>query len=230
MINIIVQARMSSSRFPGKMMHDFGGVPLYEYVLERCLSIPGNVNVILATSEDDSDTALAEEASDKGYSVFRGSLNDVLGRFVDCCEAFGFQHVVRVCGDSPFVDIELIHKYHSDFTENQLGYLGFQKNYITAGLDFEIVSMELLVKIHKLLPESAPEREHVTQFIRNNPQMYDLTLVSDEFLPILNDDVILTVDYKKDYEYQNKLATKLKSDYGYSFTTQQLIKIQENME
>jgi spore coat polysaccharide biosynthesis protein SpsF len=99
---ILVFARMSSSRLPGKALRDFGGMPLIVWVLRRASGLP--YPVFLATSSDPSDDALASVAEGEGIGVHRGSLDDVLGRALGAARRFDLDVVARLCGDRPYFD------------------------------------------------------------------------------------------------------------------------------
>lgn len=101
---IIVFARMNSTRLPGKMMAEVGGMPLLEWVLRRAqqLSYP----LILATSTCSADGALVEVARQLGVAIHRGSETDVLERALDCAQEFGLRAFARLCGDRPLFDAE----------------------------------------------------------------------------------------------------------------------------
>ena len=102
----IVQARMGSSRRPGKMVEVLAGHPLIHHVLERAAAIPVVEEVVLATTPSASDDVLARYAEKMGVAVCRGSENNVLERFLQAAEMSDARYIVRLCGDAPLVDPE----------------------------------------------------------------------------------------------------------------------------
>ena len=100
---LIVQARISSSRYPKKMLHGFRGVPAIEWVINRCHKINTDYK-ILATSNDMDDDILADIAQRKGWSVVRGSVDDVLSRFAKAAREYKLDVVVRITGDCILTD------------------------------------------------------------------------------------------------------------------------------
>lgn len=100
----IVQARMGSSRLPGKMMEDLSGRPLMWHILQRARLIGPDVPVVLATTDQDRDDALVAVANAMKVDVVRGSEHDVLGRFLLALDFHPARWVARVCGDSPLFD------------------------------------------------------------------------------------------------------------------------------
>ena len=106
---IVVQARMGSTRAPGKMLrtvHDGRG--LLDWVLDRLLQEFPPERVLLATTTNAADAPLAELAKQRGVQVFRGSEHDVLARFRDAARMAGWDHVVRVCADNPLLQVRSI--------------------------------------------------------------------------------------------------------------------------
>jgi len=107
-IPVIVQARMSSKRLPGKMLLAVNGRPLLDYVVGRLRQGESISTVVVATSDETSDTPLAAFCEMKGIPCVRGPLDNVAARFKIVVETYGFKNFVRICGDSPFIDAGLI--------------------------------------------------------------------------------------------------------------------------
>src|SRR5437588_12520260 len=107
-LRIFVQARMSSKRFPGKVLTLLAGRPMIAHVLERCGQAFGADKVVLATSVDPSDDRLAAYAEGHGHALFRGELDNVAGRFQQCLAAYPCDWFVRISGDSPLIDPQLL--------------------------------------------------------------------------------------------------------------------------
>lgn len=107
-IRAFIQARMSSRRFPGKVLAPFHGRPLIDWVAAAAAQALPAGGVVLATSEHTSDDALVQHARSAGWTVFRGPLEDVFGRFKACLEAHPCDWFFRVCADSPLLDPGLL--------------------------------------------------------------------------------------------------------------------------
>jgi spore coat polysaccharide biosynthesis protein SpsF len=103
-----IQARMTSARFPGKMLAPMAGRPVLAHVVERVAAAVGHDHVVVATSTDASDDPLAGYAEALGVKVFRGTLADVFRRFQACLQAHPCDAFFRVCGDSPLLDPGLL--------------------------------------------------------------------------------------------------------------------------
>ena len=104
----IIQARMSSRRLPGKVLKPLAGVPMIQRVADRVAAAPGIAKVVLATSRDASDDAVADYCAKAGITCHRGPLDDVSARFIQAAHAEGAPAFVRITGDSPLMDPALV--------------------------------------------------------------------------------------------------------------------------
>lgn len=170
----IVQARLSSSRLPGKVLKELCGKPVLKHVLDRleCCSMVNSV--VVATTRDESDEALVQWCEEQNIDYYRGEREDVLSRFYECAIEYDADNIVRVTSDNPLVDpsivdstIELFIEKGADYGSNSL------KKTFPHGLDVEVLTFEALEESHREATEYY-EREHVTQFIRHRPQRYHL--------------------------------------------------------
>ncbi|MBT3783539.1 hypothetical protein HOF92_01110 [bacterium] len=209
---VILQARMSSTRFPEKMMRLISGLPLYLYVYQRCQVVRGVSDVVLATSDEPEDDVLAQHALESGCKVFRGSLDNVLQRYIECAKSFEADVIVRVCGDSPFLDVQWIGRKIEHFFSNTLDYVGWDHQECLPGLDSEIVRLDLLEQIISSSP-TEEEREHVTAQIRKNPQSFRSELYRWEDMSDALRGMSLTVDTREDWERASWISRVL-SEWG----------------
>lgn len=163
----IIQARMSSSRFPGKVLARLAGLPLIVFMVERVRQARLVDAMVVATSTDASDHPLAEELAKHGVACFRGNLNDVLDRFVQCARSANADHVVRLTGDCPLMDADLIDRGLSELAKGDVDYVSnVAPPTYPDGLDVECFTMRALETAwqHAKLPS---EREHVTPYLRS---------------------------------------------------------------
>jgi aminopeptidase-like protein/spore coat polysaccharide biosynthesis protein SpsF (cytidylyltransferase family) len=177
----IIQARMGSSRFPGKMLARLGCIPLLEWVVRRLLRATSLAQVVLATSDGDSDDALAGLATRIGIAVFRGSEADVLGRFAGAASMAGADNVVRICADNPFIDPAEVDRLVRYFAEKPCDYACNHQDRLGSGyadgFGAEILSAALLGKIAANARELR-HREHVTLYLWDHASEYTLTAVA----------------------------------------------------
>jgi spore coat polysaccharide biosynthesis protein SpsF len=171
----IIQARMGSCRFPGKMLARLGCLPLLEWVARRLFRATSLAQIVLATSEDEGDDALAELATTLGMIVFRGSESDVLGRFVGAATMSRADNVVRICADNPFVDpveidrlVTYFSDYPCDYACNHQDRLG---SGYADGFGAEILPLSLLRQLASLAVEQR-YREHVTLYLWEHQTAY----------------------------------------------------------
>lgn len=176
----ILQARLSSSRLPGKVMRPLLGVPMIERQVERLRRARSLDGLLLATSTDPSDDALERWAGGSALPVHRGALNDVLDRFATAARPWQPAHVVRLTADCPLADPAVIDRVvtahldaGADYTSNTL------QPTFPDGLDVEVMTLAALNAAAR--EATAPyQREHVTQFIIRQPERFHLYNVRNE--------------------------------------------------
>lgn len=180
----LVQARVSSSRLPGKVLQHMAGRSMIEHVMRRVQSCPGLAEVVLCTSIDASDDPLASLAGALNWPLYRGSLDDVLERFAVAAHLYQADHVLRVTGDCPLWDPAvgaLVLSQHLAFafsrltTNSPVELTGWPD-----GLDAEVFSREDLERAHASAT-SPRDREHVTLAMRAEGVYY---LLARESCPV----------------------------------------------
>lgn len=166
----IVQARMSSSRLPGKVLMPLGGLPLILFMLARVRRARLVDDIVLATSTDASDDELAQVVQAAGYRVHRGPLDDVLARFAGAAAASPARVLVRLTGDCPLIDPAIVDRVVQRVASGDCDYCtnGDPATY-PDGLDVEAFTHAALREAHEQarLPS---EREHVTPWLRAHPE------------------------------------------------------------
>lgn len=210
----IIQARMTSTRLPGKVMMTIGGKPMLWYVLNRTRWAKSLSDVIIATSTDKSDDAIVEFCKKHKISYFRGSLEDVLSRYYHAAKKAGADIIVRVTADCPLVDghlidkgIELFNKTNADYLSNTI------RRTFPRGFDFEILRFEILEKAY-LMAKSRADREHVTGFVwRNENGQFKIKNLKSK---MNKSKWRLTVDVAEDFKLVKILIEKYRaSDKNY---------------
>lgn len=171
---IIVQARMSSSRLPGKVLHPVAGRPLLSYLLESLAHCRNAGPVVVACSAEPSDTPIAEFCEQTGTRCFRGPLHDVMGRFAMAADALGALQFARVCGDSPLLDHRLIDHAIALFWAHRPDLVtNLHPRTFPAGQSVEVVDRTAFG--HALADSTDPaEREHVTQFLYRHADRFEI--------------------------------------------------------
>ena len=202
----IVQARMSSSRFPGKVLVPILGRPMLLLQLERLKQAKYINEIVVATSSDSDDDKIAETCLQADITCFRGSLHDVLGRFAMAAIKHEADIIVRLTADCPLNDPEIVDRL---ITLLESGQYDYASNTIERtwphGLDAEAMTIESLLAAEKN-STSSYEREHVTPFIYQNPDVYSLGSLKG---PVNQPDLRLTVDYPEDLKVISRIYGSL---------------------
>jgi spore coat polysaccharide biosynthesis protein SpsF len=171
----IIQARMGSTRFPGKVLSELCGLPMLSVLLHRVRKTDGIDEVVVATTTSYTDDILVEWLTKNNVSFFRGSEEDVLSRYWQCARAHNADLIIRITADDPLKDPKIIARGIAEFKgEKKLDYVSNTINpSYPEGLDVEIFSFSALDKAYK--EASLPsEREHVTPYIWKHPEKFAL--------------------------------------------------------
>jgi len=180
----IIQARMGSSRLPGKVLKDICGVPMLEWVSARAAMAECVNKVVIATTENEKDNPIEEFCNAKGIACFRGAEFDVLDRFYHAAEKYNGDIIVRLTADCPLIDPGLIDEVikkllttGADFTANRLP-PPYRRTY-PIGLDVEVVRFAALKTAWKRA-KKLYEREHVLPYIYDPQNSFLVEIVDDQ--------------------------------------------------
>ena len=165
-IDCIIQARMSSSRLPGKVLYELGGQPLLKYLINRLENAESINRIIVATSTDDSDDLLCDFCADNNIEYFRGSLDDVLSRYYETAKLYESKNILRITGDCPLIDYRLIDFASKNFIKESFDLYGLGGEF-PDGLDFTFFTFESLERAH-LNANLPSEREHICLYMEKN--------------------------------------------------------------
>jgi spore coat polysaccharide biosynthesis protein SpsF len=200
MILAILQARMSSSRLPGKVLMPLAGAPMVLRQIERVRRARRIDKLVLATSVEAGDDELADVVAAAGVTVHRGPLDDVQARFIGALDAFGpAEHVVRLTADCPLADAEVMDAVIARVIETGADYGSNTPPHRTypKGLDVEAMTAAAL-RAAAARAESPEEHEHVTWALYRRPDLYTPVFVSQA---AQEGEVRWTVDYLHDYDF-----------------------------
>tara|TARA_Y100000589_G_scaffold81937_1_gene75902 strand:+ start:687 stop:1373 length:687 start_codon:yes stop_codon:yes gene_type:complete len=203
----IIFSRMGSSRLPGKALRHIAGEPLIKRVINRVSKVKNLSTIVVATSNSRTDDGLSQYIQSLNIEVFRGAAHDVLNRAVSCASYLGVDKFVRINGDSPFIDPELLEKGIDMWGDPNLDLISnvFPRTY-PVGMSVEIIKTDSLKKILGLTADSC-DREHITRFFYKNPEKFRI-LNFESGRPDLRK-VRLAVDTKEDLERINWLFKEL---------------------
>jgi spore coat polysaccharide biosynthesis protein SpsF (cytidylyltransferase family) len=197
----IIQARMSSSRLPGKSMLEICKKPIIEHIFDRVRSCKLVDELILATSDDQSDDVLFQWAQNNNINCYRGSLDDVLDRFYKAAILYKVDTIVRITGDCPLIDPNTVDEVIKGFNKGNYDLYSLGGSF-PDGLDCQVFSFKSALEVawnNAVLPS---EREHVCPYIENNPQLFNLGSLNK--FPN-SSSIRITLDQKEDFKLIKKI-------------------------
>lgn len=178
----IVQARMNSTRLPGKVLERIKGKPLLAYQLERVLRSRLIDRIVVATTWHPIDNAVVSLCHSMGIAVYRGSETDVLDRYEQTAQTYQADVIIRLTGDCPLIDPEVIDLIVQHFLDNysRFDYVSntIKRSY-PRGMDTEVFKREALRRAHQEA-RGNEEREHVTPYIYRHPELFQIANVTCE--------------------------------------------------
>lgn len=223
---VVVQARMTSTRLPGKVLMDIFGKPMLQRQIERLLNGIGEMPLIVATSESSSDDPIAKLCKNLSVACFRGPLQDVMQRFILCAKRHDLTHIVRVGGDDPLIDpnccAELVRLHRHDpmdflYASNREGW--------PYGCAAELIAVAALEQIHSKTSESL-YLEHTVPYFFDNPAEFRILKVRAPD-GIRRPELAFTVDYPEDFELVRSVFQELKGE-GDFFPLSSVIQLMDN--
>jgi len=221
-----VEARMTSTRLPGKVLLDAGGQPMLAHLINRLKSVSSLDGVVLATTTNQADDVLEEFSKKMKIGCYRGSEDDVMSRVIGAAESVNADIIVEITGDCPIIDPEIIEQVIRVFKENDVDYVSnaHVRSY-PDGMDVQVFSLEVL-KRSAVMTNDPLDHEHVTLHIRNNPEIFTrIHLVSppETHWPELG----LTLDEPNDYELLKKIINHFEKSQSF-FSCRDVVSLLRN--
>lgn len=210
----IVQARMGSERLPGKVIKPILGKPMILYTLDRLKRSKYVNEIVLATSISEKEEPLVQVVRQEGYNIFRGEENNVLKRYVDAYKKFGGDVIVRVTGDCPLIDPQIVDNVISHYLMYDYDYVRLDvPDTFIRGFDVEVFSAEALERTYDEVSKSNEEQymEHVTLYMYRNKDKFKIGYVKGDKL--YNKNYRLCVDTVEDFEVVSKVYEHFKDEY-----------------
>lgn len=202
---IVIQARLSSTRLPGKVLKPFfNEKTILDIQIDTIRKVLPTHKMVVATTTNAVDDALVKHCEHHQVAVFRGSEHDVLQRFIDCADAFAAEAIIRICSDNPFLaGEELAALANVNFTA--CDYVSYQNHNGTPaikthwGLFAEYVSTAALKKAAQQT-DDAFYHEHVTNYVYGNPNHFQIQLMEAPEAIYKRDDLRFTIDTHDDFK------------------------------
>tara|TARA_S200000501_G_scaffold377330_2_gene435323 strand:+ start:1645 stop:2382 length:738 start_codon:yes stop_codon:yes gene_type:complete len=202
--DVIIQARMESERLPGKVLLKIKKKPILQYMIERIKKFNNINKIIIATTIKKKDDQIVKFCKYNNIYFYRGSEKNVLKRIYFSAKKFDSKNIVFLTGDCPIIDIKIVNKLTSIYSNGTYNYVGnsFIRSY-PDGMDVQIFNFNTLKKMIKLA-KGKLEKEHVTLSIKKNPKKFKIKNIIAKkklFWPQLG----LTLDQKEDFDLLKKL-------------------------
>lgn len=209
---IIIQARITSTRLPAKVMLSLCGKPILQILLERLGDF--KESIIVATTNDGFEAPIVELCERLGYSFFRGDEKNVLDRFYNAAQEFGAKVddvVVRICSDSPFLDGSIIKKLVDFYLSSDFEYVSNLGGHYPNGLEAEVFSFAVLREAY-LNAKSDFDKEHVAPYIKRGATNGFFDDNADDYSSYK-----LTLDTIEDYLFLQQIASKMECNLNFSY-------------
>jgi spore coat polysaccharide biosynthesis protein SpsF len=227
MIIAIIQARMGSSRLPGKVLMDIDGNPMIKFMYDRVKKSKLVDKIIIATTLNEGDNPIFEFCRNESILCFRGSEDDVLDRYYKAALPYNPQTIVRLTADCPLIDPDLIDKTLELYFKNKVDYASNtvppDVKKFPDGSDVEVFSFKNLEKswIHSIDPK---EREHVTFYFWKSSNNFSMAILDNNFNW---GKYRITIDYHEDLSLLKEIIKRLRKQNKFGHIDE-VIEILEN--
>lgn len=211
-----IEARMRSTRLPGKVMMPIMGQPMLALMIERIRRAAQIDEIVIATTADPSCDAIVELAQQLGVHSYRGSEEDVLDRVLRAAQSVDADLIVETTGDCPLIDPKTINKVIETFNNDEIDYCAnFLELTYPSGMEVQVFPVRVLAEAAESTTDLA-DREHVSLYIYRHPKKYRLLNVTSN-LPPQAAGYRLTVDTIEDFSLVKEIYERLyplKPDFG----------------
>lgn len=225
-ICVILQARINSTRLPAKVLMEICNKPIIYLIIGRLKHCKNIDDIILSIPDTDQNYILEEYANKIGCHYARGSENDVLSRYYKTAKRFDVTDIIRVTADCPLIDPKLVDLMIEYYLTEKVDYAAIDTDkYFPRGLDAEIFSWETLEKTN-IEAQQNYEREHVTPYIYNNPELFKIKFLEAE-KSLTRPELRLTVDTQEDFNLVREIFENL-YDKNKSFDIYDVIDFLDN--
>lgn len=233
----IIEARMTSSRLPGKHMLTVHGIPIIMYLIQRLKNSIHINDIVVAITKNSSDDVLEKYFKANNINFYRGSENNVMLRVIEAAKTFSADIICEVTGDCPLIDYRLVDELITKFVDSDVEYACNGITGLPDGMGSQVFTFDAIKKSYDLTNDRL-DREHVTLHIRNNPNIF--SVISLPTKPnLIWPQLGLTLDEKEDFVLIKKIIHNFKSRIqnvsceeiiNYLKENRELIKINSNVK
>lgn len=218
-----IEARRASTRLPGKVLQEIAGKPMLQLLIERIKEARRVEEVVVATTVNEQNDEIEELAHSLGAGCYRGSEDDVLARVLEAAQAYKADLIVELTGDNPLVDPVLVDGMVEFYLSEDYDYVANtqmrhslnwkEETAFPIGTSVQVFSTELLDRVSKMTTDPV-DREHVTFFIYEHPELFKLGAFPAEgkFSACRRPEIRLTVDFPEDLDFVRKIFEGLYCD------------------
>lgn len=203
-----IEARMTSSRLPGKVLMDLAGKPNLERIIERVRRSKYVDEICVATTSNETDNQIVDLCKTLNCKYYRGSEDDVLLRVLDAAKSVEADIIVEITGDCPVIDWRHIDYLLEKFFSDKYDYVSnIIERSFPRGFDVQVFPVSVLEKVNQLT-QNPIDHEHVSLYIYRHPEIFKLGNWKAEG-KMFNPDMEITLDHKADYDMISKLYNDL---------------------
>ena len=194
---------MNSSRLPGKFLREINGKAIAKYIVERLLTHFSKQQIIIATSKEESDQAIADFCKAESIRIYRGELENVASRVLEAASFYELDYVVRICGDNLFLDASIVSKMLDMTVKNDWDFCSNTKGRtFPTGMSVEVLNTKHLFKAYQKF-ENPVDFEHVTPYFYRNQKVGKTHYIYNEICPSAKG-LHMAIDDEQDFERAKK--------------------------
>lgn len=222
-VGVIVLCRYSSNRLPGKILKVINGKPILAYIIERLKMSQLTDEIIIATSTEHSDNIISEYCSQNNINCFRGDLNNVAKRFLDCAESNKLDYAIRINGDNLWIDSTLLDSMITIAKTNAYDFISNVKGRTyPIGISIEILNTDFYRNILKQIA-SDHYKEHVTLYLYEHAELANSHFVYNDKIQSAKN-IKLAIDDEKDFKFAQSIMSAMEKDHTH-YGFKEIIKI-----
>ena len=205
--DILIQARLTSTRLPGKVLKKIGNRTALKMLLDRLKKTKSVRNIVIILPKNKKNNFLQKYVKTLGYKTFRGSENNVLDRYYKASKKFNSENIIRITSDCPFIDVATLNKMVEIFASLDYDYMSnIDPRTFPKGLDIEIFTFKTLKKSWSLA-KTKYDKEHVTPHMVRNKNISHYNFKNN----VNYSNLRITLDTSKDLEILNNIYNKLRN-------------------